>query len=568
MIDLKRIKLIIWDLDDTLWKGTLGEKNIQLTDDRVELIIRLAQRGIVNSICSKNNHDEAMQILDKRGIKDYFVFPSINWESKGKRVFEIIKKCRLRQENVLFIDDNHFNLEEVKFYNERINIAYPDIILEIASSLNKIGKNDLTLTRLCQYHLLEAKERELQMFDSNEDFLFHSDIRVEICYNVEDEFDRLFELMQRTNHLNYTKLRQNEEDFRKCLASSETQKGYVKVSDKYGDYGIVGFWVLEHNNALHFLFSCRILGMGIEQFIYSFLNYPKVLVKGTVSTPLDKDTKVPWINIDRIEHSQIGINGRNQLGSILLKGRCDLNNIVQYLRDYEVINESNYIDAAGHDTSLSTCTTNIVLTHCLPPEKCEIISTVPMFDCALHPTKMFVSEYKAAVLSLTSEYSFGVYQSKIDSKIRIAVGDYFYDMTNQSNWDAYINKKVYTLGYCISKESLASFAENFEKIELTTDEIIENILYIRNNLPKKTKLILLLGNDHCQSQTLAQFEENKLQMYAKLNEMLLREFEGVDDIILINVNDFLNDSYDVTDSIMHYSRRIYYNIAQRINLMI
>lgn len=64
-------------------------------------------------------------------------------------------------ENVLFIDDNPINIKEAQFYNEGINVASLDIILEIENNLNELGKDDSALIRLDHYHLLEKKEREL-----------------------------------------------------------------------------------------------------------------------------------------------------------------------------------------------------------------------------------------------------------------------------------------------------------------------------------------------------------------------------------------------------------------------
>ena len=568
MIDLNKIKMIIWDLDDTFWEGTLGEKNICLSESRSMLIVHLSQRGIVNSICSKNEYEDVMQILTERGLKDYFVFPSINWAAKGQRVLDIIKKCRLRAENVLFIDDNSFNLEEVQFYNPGINVALPNIILEIESKLYELGKDDSALTRLNQYHLLEKKEQEFKTFDSNEEFLYHSNIKVEIFHNVIDEFDRLYELMQRTNHLNFTKLRQNQDEFRSTLELCDAESGYIRVTDKYGDYGIVGFWVISHGKVLHFVFSCRVLGMGIEQFVYSYLKYPNVTVKGNVSTQLEMNVSVPWVNVDKIATQ--GDNAKkNQSSVVLLKGRCDLNNVVQYLSSHKLINEGNYIDDLGHDTSLASCTTNIVLSQQLALEKKKLISSsVPMFDCALESTKMFDSSCDAVILSLASEYSFGVYRSKAERDIILSVGDCFFDMTDREKWQAYIDKEIYTLGYSLSKEDFVTFSESYEKTDLQPEDIVKNITCIRSHLPPKTKLILLLGNDQYMTRNGGLFESEKLKKYGRLNRSILNVFYGREDILIVNANDFLNESSDITDSIMHYTRRIYYNIAQKINSLI
>lgn len=108
------IKLLIWDLDDTFWKGTLSDGEIMPVPENIELVKRLTDRGIVNSICSKNNYEKAKAKLEELGVWEYFVFPSIDWTPKGERVKNIISDMNLRPVNCLFIDDSANNLEETK----------------------------------------------------------------------------------------------------------------------------------------------------------------------------------------------------------------------------------------------------------------------------------------------------------------------------------------------------------------------------------------------------------------------------------------------------------------------
>src|SRR5262249_60874733 len=105
--------MVIWDLDDTFWDGTLAEGGAAFIDRNAEIVRTLATRGIISSICSKNDHLTAQELLERSGIWDYFVFPLISWDPKGKSVSEIIANAGLRAENVLFIDDNTINHEEV-----------------------------------------------------------------------------------------------------------------------------------------------------------------------------------------------------------------------------------------------------------------------------------------------------------------------------------------------------------------------------------------------------------------------------------------------------------------------
>ncbi len=90
MTHFDRIKLVIWDLDDTFWKGTISEGDVTIPNEHVELIKSLCDIGIMNSICSKNNREPTLKYLSDCGLSDYFVFPSIDWSPKGQRISKLI----------------------------------------------------------------------------------------------------------------------------------------------------------------------------------------------------------------------------------------------------------------------------------------------------------------------------------------------------------------------------------------------------------------------------------------------------------------------------------------------
>ena len=79
MYRFEKIKLVIWDLDETFWSGTLSEGEVQTPEQNIELIKRLTDVGIVNSICSKNEMNSVKKELKEIGDLDYFVFISVNW---------------------------------------------------------------------------------------------------------------------------------------------------------------------------------------------------------------------------------------------------------------------------------------------------------------------------------------------------------------------------------------------------------------------------------------------------------------------------------------------------------
>ena len=178
MIDIKTIKLIIWDLDDTFWMGTLSEGGATTIAENIRLVRDTTDAGIINSICSKNEPDPTIAHLKNLGIWEYFVFASINWDNKGARLVHMIDSMALRPQNVLFIDDNVHNLQEAKHFLPEIQIAEPDVIAELIAQVALLPKKDIAHKRLKQYKVLEEKAEAAKSFDSNEAFLYSSNIRV------------------------------------------------------------------------------------------------------------------------------------------------------------------------------------------------------------------------------------------------------------------------------------------------------------------------------------------------------------------------------------------------------
>lgn len=214
---MEKIKLVIWDLDETFWQGTLSEGEIKIVQKNVDIVKELTRRGFVNSISSKNDFETAKKKLTEAGIWDYFIFPSINWTPKGENVRNIITDCQLRAPNILFIDDNISNRKEVEHYNKGINTLSEHEIESLLDMPELKGKDDSGLTRLKQYKILEEKAKIKESYSDNHSFLMESDIRIKILKDAASYRDRILELINRTNQLNYTKIRSNEHELDSIL---------------------------------------------------------------------------------------------------------------------------------------------------------------------------------------------------------------------------------------------------------------------------------------------------------------------------------------------------------------
>jgi len=200
------VKLVVWDLDETLWDGILSEGPVCLSPRRAAQLRELVDRGVMVSISSRNDEATARAELERHGLWDLVIFPRINWEAKGAQIRDLIDAAQLRAPNVLFADDNHLNREEAVFFApgiQAIDPADPGFDARI-DAVSAAGKPDPDHRRLAEYRLLEAKAREAATFGDNAEFLRSCDIRVAITERPTDTA-RIADLIARTNQLNYRK---------------------------------------------------------------------------------------------------------------------------------------------------------------------------------------------------------------------------------------------------------------------------------------------------------------------------------------------------------------------------
>lgn len=339
---MEDVRLVIWDLDDTFWRGTLTEGGImEFVDAHHDLVIALARRGIMSSICSKNDHATVQAILTERGLWEYFIFPSINWEPKAARVAQIIETVQLRPPTVLFVDDNPHNRGQAAELIPGLQVADETGILDFLADPRFTGKDDSDLTRLKQYKLLETKEQDRSGHQGDiSEFLRSCDIRVSIETDILKHMDRTIELINRTNQLNFTKNRLPEDPDQARAALMEqlnefdARAGLVHAADRYGDYGLVGFYLIHghwgNRYLQHFAFSCRTLGMGVEQWVYNRIGRPPLKIIGEVLSSLDE--RPDWIRLAAPEDMRGPAAPAKLHGELRLRGGCDLEILADYLR--------------------------------------------------------------------------------------------------------------------------------------------------------------------------------------------------------------------------------------------
>lgn len=567
MYQFHKVKLVIWDLDDTLWQGTLSEGTVTVPEVHRELLGLLADCGIVCSVCSKNEYVSTMAYLKEAGLADAFVFPSISWEPKGSRVQQLIEDMQLRPENVLFLDDNPSNLGEARHFCPDIMTGEPDLIPTLFAEAKVAEKKDPEHKRLAQYRVLEEKHRARKEVSSNEAFLYSSGIRVETGSDCLAKLERIHDLILRANQLNFTKVRSSKEELWDLLADPSVSAGYVSVKDRFGDYGITGFYAMKDGKLIHFVFSCRTLGMGIEQYVYNTLSRPVLEIRGEVISDLSSETVPGWINqaetLPAADQMQIRDLAAH---AVLVKGPCDLYQVYPYIANTELFDtEFTYVTNSGLTIESTGHTTHVVEALRLSETgKQRVLREVPFTDAGMYCDSIYRKGYKAVFISILADANLGVYRRKGTDE-RFAFLEYIHPITDQRNWPGLISGEYNHAGFDFTEEILREFSQNYEFIGRNTPEqVVENLSFIRSHLPDDCTLAVMLGGElYYEKNTFEAYRDRHL-VHKAMNDAIRSWAEGQKNVRLMDVNKYLTDQSSFYDHFNHYVKPVYYALAAEL----
>ncbi len=277
------IKLVVVDLDDTLWMGVSGERDAAADVIAegwplgiVEALMYLRKRGILLAIISKNDEIRVRQVWDDAfggslRLDDDFVANRINWRSKAENMQEILTAVRLLPRNTLFIDDNPVEraamtnafpgmrvLGKFPYYLRRVLLWAPE------TQVATISEESSRRTQMVHAQL----ERETQRKQlSEEEFLESLSLRItliDIADTAHPRFMRALELLNKTNQFNTTGVRRTLEECT-ALFSSGVRFHCFEAQDKFTSYGLVGVIIVRDATIEQWVMSCRVLGYRIEE---------------------------------------------------------------------------------------------------------------------------------------------------------------------------------------------------------------------------------------------------------------------------------------------------------------
>ena len=294
-----RKKIIVLDLDNTLWGGVIGEDGvdgIELSDhkegqryyDFQRQLLEMKNRGVVLGIVSKNNEEDAEAAIRNHPAMllrdDEFVSRKINWENKALNLKAMESELNLTEGGFIFVDDNPVERETVK--GECPDMLVPDfpedttellsfaeeIWFDYCRPLRVLGE-DLKKTQMYQN---EAKRKQEQESSLNlDDYIAKLEMVVDIHRMRDAELERVVQLINKTNQFNVTTKRYTQAEVEKIAADPNNAIYVVYSSDKYGDSGLISVIILIGSEVDvridTFLMSCRVMGRKLEDVILNEL---------------------------------------------------------------------------------------------------------------------------------------------------------------------------------------------------------------------------------------------------------------------------------------------------------
>lgn len=275
-----KVKCVVWDLDETLWKGILIEDGPEgvVLDERVVAVIReLDRRGILNAICSKNDKEPAKKKLEALGLWEYFVAAQINWQPKSFNLEQIGRELNIGLDTFAFIDDSPFEREQVKNKLPMVRcFSEREIDTLLDEKCFQVPVTPDSTRRRATYKMLSLRKQEEQEWQGNiDDFLRSCEMTVTLGTPQKEEIPRCYELLQRTNQLNISGRRLTLQEVTEQIQDPQIDAWVMSCQDKFGDYGIVGFMIIDRHHAFPYLtdlvISCRVANKKVEQGLLLWL---------------------------------------------------------------------------------------------------------------------------------------------------------------------------------------------------------------------------------------------------------------------------------------------------------
>lgn len=275
----RSIKCVVWDLDDTLWQGILLEdRQVTLRPGIAGIVKALDERGILQSIASRNDARQALAQLRAFDLDEYFLFPQIHWNAKSSSVQAIAQALNLGLDSFAFIDDQPFERDEVASACPQVlclDTAAIDTLLDRPDFTPRFVTEDSRRRRQMYLTNLARDQAEAAFAGPAAGFLATLGMVLTLEPAAEGDLRRAEELTLRTNQLNTTGYPYAYDELNALRRSPGHLLLIAGLDDKYGTYGRIGLALVECGAEVWtlklLLMSCRVVSRGVGGLVLAHI---------------------------------------------------------------------------------------------------------------------------------------------------------------------------------------------------------------------------------------------------------------------------------------------------------
>lgn len=291
-------KALVLDLDNTLWGGVIGDDGLdgillgpgtvngEAYQDFAEYLKGLSLRGVILTVCSKNEADIAREVFDSHphmplNYDDFAVFVC-NWDDKAKNLRHIAHELNIDSSALVFVDDNPAECDLVR--RELPEVAVLNLTGDPADFRRKLDQKRYFSTSVISDADLErsqsyaGRRKALNILESSTDiegYLTSLEMTGNAFFVEEAHLSRLYQMELKTNQFNLTTRRNDMSTLERMHADPATYQIALELKDKFATHGLTACVTAVHaGDALkvtNWLMSCRIFNRTAEDFMHNHL---------------------------------------------------------------------------------------------------------------------------------------------------------------------------------------------------------------------------------------------------------------------------------------------------------
>jgi methoxymalonate biosynthesis protein len=269
------VKCVVWDLDETLWKGTLLELDSlpSPAPETLDLVRALVSRGVLNCVATRNPPSFAERLEREGWFEELFVEAEVGWAAKSASIERLAERLELSLDTFAYVDEDPFQRAEV-------SSALPEVrtlsVGELLATLDGAAPARTPEARRRTELYRERKQRaeaESGFGGSREEFLRSCELRLSLAAALPEDAERLAELMERTRQYNSSGADWPLDAVRARIDDPDWLVATVRLADRFGDYGLVGAAFVDRGGwSVHSLtISCRVAGRGALEALVAWL---------------------------------------------------------------------------------------------------------------------------------------------------------------------------------------------------------------------------------------------------------------------------------------------------------